>query len=118
MKKKYLLNKYPLMADARMIKEAGQDIPKQEKMYRTVKETYKNDIHINCQIKEGILMSFPRDDFAPGTFYVLEQGIGYLITEIDRHFFPAFPDQVKTIIFKIHVIHIKAHQFRHTDPCA
>ena len=69
-------------------------------------------------IKEGILMSFPRDDFAPGTFYVLEQGIGYLITEIDRHFFPAFPDQVKTIIFKIHVIHIKAHQFRHTDPCA
>ena len=56
MKKKYLLNKYPLMADARMIKEAGQDIPKQEKMYRTVKETYKNDIHINCQIKEGILM--------------------------------------------------------------
>lgn len=31
MKKKYLLNKYPMMADARMIKEAGQDIPKQEK---------------------------------------------------------------------------------------
>ena len=49
MKKKYLLNKYPMMADARMIKEAGQDIPKQEKMYRTVKETYKNDIHINCR---------------------------------------------------------------------
>lgn len=56
MKKKYLLNKYPLKADARMIKEAGQDIPKQEKKYHTVKETDKNDIHINCQIKEGILM--------------------------------------------------------------
>lgn len=41
MKKKYLLNKYPLKADARMIKEAGQDIPKQEKSITRSKKRIK-----------------------------------------------------------------------------
>ena len=56
MRKKYLLRTYSLTADEVIIKAAKEDIPEQKKMYRGMMETYQNAVHMNCQIKEGVLM--------------------------------------------------------------
>ncbi len=64
MQKKRLLMTYPLEADAQMIQKAMKDFPTQEKGYYKTIEKYQYDIHMNCQIKEGILMTglyFTRD---------------------------------------------------------
>ena len=64
MQKKRLLTAYPLEADAQMLEKAASDCPVQEKSYYGARNTYQYDIHINCQVKEGILMAgfyFTRD---------------------------------------------------------
>ena len=64
MQKKRLLADYPLKADAQILEKAAKDVPIQEKSFWRTRERYQYDIHINCQIKEGILMAgiyFTRD---------------------------------------------------------
>ena len=56
MQKKRLLTAYPLKADDQMLEKAAKDIPVLDKScWKTVKK-YQYDIHINCQVKEGVLM--------------------------------------------------------------
>ena len=55
-------------------------------------------------------MPFSGDYFAPGAFYVLKQRVCHLVPKIDGHFFPAFSDQMKPIVLKIHIVHIQSYQ--------
>ena len=56
MQKKRLLAAYPLKADEQIFENAAKDVPIQEKSYRRTIERYQYGVHINCQVKEGVLM--------------------------------------------------------------